>query len=167
MVKAENLPFRPCVGIMLFNREGRVWLGRRVPQWAGDGSRDMWQMPQGGIDEGETPIEAAMRELEEEIGSNDAEYIGEHPDWLNYDLPARALGVALGGKYRGQTQKWFAMRFLGEDSQINIDGHNGHPVEFDQWRWADLAEVAPLVVSFKRPIYESVVARFQHLSICD
>ena len=164
MTSGADLPYRACVGILLFNRSGKVWIGRRIAKWEGDGSQKMWQMPQGGIDEGETPIEAAMRELEEEIGTNQADIIGEHPDWLNYDLPQEVLGSALGGKYRGQTQKWFAMRFLGADDLIDISGANGHEVEFDQWRWGDIDELIDLVVSFKRPVYTRVVAHFKPLA---
>jgi len=142
---------------MLFNRENRVWIGRRIPKWDGDGSQKMWQMPQGGIDEGESPIEAALRELDEEIGTNHAELIGEYPDWLSYDLPRDLLGMALKGRYRGQTQKWFFMRYLGDDAQIRIDGENGHEIEFDQWRWAEIDELVPLVVDFKRHVYEQLV----------
>jgi putative (di)nucleoside polyphosphate hydrolase len=160
----SSLPYRPCVGIMLFNREGRVWIGRRIPKWDGDGSQRMWQMPQGGIDEGETPIEAGMRELAEEIGTNDCEYLAEAPGWHDYDLPEQALGVVLGGEYKGQTQKWLAMRFLGDDSVINISGSDQHEQEFDRWRWADINEVTDLVVSFKRPIYERIVAEFQRFA---
>ncbi len=164
MTSATDLPFRRCVGILLFNGSGKVWIGRRIAKWDTGGSQKMWQMPQGGIDKGETPVEAAMRELQEEIGTNHAELIGEYPDWLNYDLPKEVLGSALGGKYRGQTQKWFAMRFLGADDQIDISGANGHAVEFDQWRWGDINELIDLVVSFKRPVYTRVVAHFKPLA---
>ena len=163
MINAASLPYRACVGILLLNGSSKVWVGRRVAKWQGDGSKKMWQMPQGGIDEGESPAEAALRELDEETGTNQAQIIAEHPDWLNYDLPQGALGTALGGKFRGQTQKWFAMRFSGEDSAIDISGKNGHEIEFDQWRWADMDELAGLVVPFKRPVYERVVAHFKPL----
>ncbi len=161
MIDAKDLPYRQCVGVMLLNEKNQVWIGRRVAKWKGDGSQKLWQMPQGGIDKGETPLIAAMRELEEEIGTNNAELIGEYPEWLNYDLPGALQGAALGGRYRGQTQKWFAMRYLGDDRQINIDGFNGHDVEFDQWRWGEIDEVVPLVVSFKRQVYEQVVTHFK------
>ncbi len=164
MTSGSDLPYRKCVGIMLFDHAGRVWVGRRIPKWDGDGSQRMWQMPQGGIDEGESPLQAAQRELEEEIGTNNAELLGEHPQWLSYDLPEQALGTALGGRFRGQTQKWFAMRFLGHDSEINIDGHNGHEVEFDRWRWVDISDLTRLVVSFKRPVYEKVCREFRRFS---
>ncbi len=164
MSSNQQLPYRPCVGIMLFNDAGKVWIGRRIPKWAGDGSQKMWQMPQGGIDAGETPLEAARRELDEETGIREVQLLAEYPDWLNYDLPTEVVGVALGGKYRGQTQKWFAMRFSGEDRQICIDGSNGHEVEFDQWRWSDPDDVLDLVVPFKREVYRQVIHRFKDLS---
>ena len=163
MAVVADLPYRKCVGIMLFNEAGKVWIGRRVAKWDGDGSQSLWQMPQGGIDEGETAREAAMRELEEETGTNKAKIIGEHGNWLNYDLPQEALGIALKGQYRGQTQKWFAMRFLGHDADINIDGFDGHEIEFDQWRWGDIDDLCDLVVPFKRSVYEQVVIAFRPL----
>ena len=157
----KDMPYRKCVGVMLLNHKDQVWIGRRIAKWEGDGSQKLWQMPQGGIDEGETPLVAAMRELEEEIGTNEAELIGEVPGWLNYDLPDELQGAALGGRFRGQTQKWFVMRYLGEDQHINIDGFNGHAIEFDQWRWGEVDELVPLIVSFKRHIYEQVTAYFK------
>ncbi|MCF6199346.1 MAG: RNA pyrophosphohydrolase [Hyphomicrobiaceae bacterium] len=163
MTHAKDLPYRQCVGVMLLNKKNQVWIGRRIAKWKGDGSQKLWQMPQGGIDKGETPLIAAMRELEEEIGTNNGELIGEHPQWLNYDLPSDVQGAALGGRFRGQTQKWFAMRYQGEDRDINIDGLNGHDIEFDQWRWAEIDELVPLVVSFKRHVYEQVSAHFKSL----
>ncbi len=165
MKQKKELPYRKCVGIFLLNDAGKVWVGRRVSKWDGDGSQNMWQMPQGGIDEGETPLEAALRELEEEIGTNEAQVLEEHSQWLKYNLPRDVLGTALGGKYQGQIQKWFAMRFLGEEGQIDISGKNGHEVEFDAWRWCDVDELTGLVVPFKRAVYERVVAQFEPLSI--
>lgn len=158
------LPYRPCVGIMLFNPYGLVWIGRRLPKWAGDRSAYIWQMPQGGIDKGEAPRDAALRELEEETGIRNAEILAEFPGWLTYDLPPELLGVALKGKYGGQQQKWFAMRMSGPDSQINIRPRRGQKAEFDQWRWAAIDELAGLIVSFKKPVYEKVVAEFRHLA---
>lgn len=163
-MNSQQLPYRRCVGILLLNAERRVWIGRRVPKWDSEaGSARLWQMPQGGIDDGEEPREAALRELEEEVGTRNVEILAEHPQWLTYDLPKEALGIALKGKYRGQTQKWFALRFLGRDGDFNIDGHNGHEVEFDAWRWADSEEVPQLVVPFKRDVYEQVFAAFAPL----
>jgi putative (di)nucleoside polyphosphate hydrolase len=160
---AQSLPYRQCVGIMLLNKDGRVWTGRRIAKWSGDQSALVWQMPQGGIDKGEEPAEAAIRELREETGVTSADVIAEIPQWLTYDLPDSLLGVALKGKYRGQRQRWFAMRFWGDDSEINIRPRNGK-AEFDRWRWRDMAELPDLIVPFKRPIYQTVVERFAYLS---
>ena len=159
-----RLPYRPCVGVMLLNEAGKVWVGRRIPQWDGDGSSHMWQMPQGGIDEGETPLQAGLRELEEETGVNDCQFLAEYPGWLKYDLPEKALGKALGGKYRGQKQKWLAMRFLGDESDIDISGHNGMPPEFDQWKWVAIDALADLVVPFKAHIYRQLASHFLPLT---
>ncbi len=158
------MPYRPCVGIMLINREGLVWAGRRLPKWSGDRSAYIWQMPQGGIEKGELPQEAAFRELEEETGVTSVELVGQIPRWLSYDLPTELLGVALKGKYRGQRQRWFAMRFLGDDSEIDIAPRNGNKAEFDRWRWRRAEELSRLAVPFKRPIYQAVVAEFAHLA---
>ena len=117
-----------------------------------------WQLPQGGIDADEDPRAAVLRELAEEIGTDRAEIIGEHPEWLTYDLPPDLVGVALGGRYRGQRQRWFALRFTGDDSDIRLD-LDPHP-EFDAWRWAELAELPALAVDFKRPIYEVLALAF-------
>ena len=161
---AIDMPYRPCVGIMLFNAYGQVWIGRRLPKWANDRSAHFWQMPQGGIDPGEAPVKAAFRELHEETNVKNAELIGEIPGWLSYDLPAELLGVALKGKYRGQRQRWFAMRFLGDDSEIDIRPRRGLKAEFDAWRWESIDNVAKLIVPFKRAIYEDVVKGFRHLA---
>jgi putative (di)nucleoside polyphosphate hydrolase len=167
-----DLPYRPCVGIMLLNASGQVWLGRRKPKWLGDAQAaawqlpadGMWQMPQGGVAPFEEPAQAAIRELEEETAVRTADIIGEVPDWLTYDLPENLLGVALKGRYRGQRQRWFAMRFSGTDDEINIAGRNGLKAEFDAWRWADMADVPRLIVPFKREIYQNVVKAFAHLA---
>ena len=151
-----DLPYRLNVGAALFNAAGRVFVGRRAdlpPDMA-----HVWQLPQGGIDEGEDPRAAVLRELAEEIGTADADIIGEHPDLLQYDLPPHLVGRAFGGRYRGQRQRWFALRFRGEDADIRLDAHV-HP-EFTAWRWADLAELPSLAVDFKRPIYEIVAQAF-------
>lgn len=160
---SHELPYRTCVGIMLLNQEGKVWTGRRLPKWAGDKSAYIWQMPQGGIMKGEKPVEAAYRELAEETGVSSADVVAEIPQWLTYDLPEPLLGVALKGKYRGQRQRWFAMRFWGDDSEINIQPCGGK-AEFDRWRWRDMAELPELIVPFKRPIYQAVVERFAYLA---
>ena len=155
-----ELPYRPCVGIMLINRDGLVWVGRRLPKWVGDRSGYIWQMPQGGIAGGEPARTAALRELEEETAVRSVEIIAEAPGWLSYDLPTELLGVALKGRYRGQRQKWFAMRFLGEDREIDISRRNGHKAEFDDWRWARTTELADLIMPFKRQVYRDVVSIF-------
>ncbi len=159
-----ELPYRPCVGIMLLNAYGQVWVGRRLPKWVNDRSAHFWQMPQGGIDSGEEPREAAVRELNEETNVSSAEVIGEIPGWLSYDLPHDLVGVALKGKYRGQRQRWFAMRFTGNDSEIDIRPRRGLKAEFDAWRWESIDNVAKLIVPFKRNIYEEVVEGFRHFA---
>jgi putative (di)nucleoside polyphosphate hydrolase len=156
-------PYRLNVGAVLFNRDGQVLVARRadVPNTGGpnaEGPVGGWQLPQGGIDEGEDPRIAVLRELAEEIGTSRAEIIGEHPDWLTYDLPAHLVGVALRGRYRGQRQRWFALRFTGQDADIRLD-LDPHP-EFDAWRWAELAELPGLAVAFKRPIYAVLAVSF-------
>jgi putative (di)nucleoside polyphosphate hydrolase len=154
--------YRPCVGVMLLNAQGLVWIGRRFQKQNDDGVGHWWQMPQGGIDAGEEPAAAAMRELEEETAVRSAEIIAEAPDWYNYDLPEHLIGHSWKGKYRGQTQKWFAMHFTGQDSEINL-APPGHKQEFNQWRWAKMTEMLDLIVPFKKPVYERVIAAFRHL----
>lgn len=157
-----NLPYRPNVGAVLFNAAGLILVARRADMPNAEGAPGGWQLPQGGMDEGEDPAVAVFRELEEEIGTARAEMLAEHPEWLNYDLPAELIGKALGGKYRGQTQKWFALRFLGQDSDIRLD-LDPHP-EFDAWRWARLAELPGMAVPFKRAIYERLAVDFSRFS---
>ena len=147
----SDLPYRPNVGALLFNPAGLVLVARRADLPNAEGAPGGWQLPQGGMDDGEDPAVAVLRELEEEVGTRNAVLLAEHPEWLRYDLPAHLIGVALGGRYRGQAQKWFAMRFLGEDSEIRLD-LDPHP-EFDAWRWARLAELPAMAVPFKRAIY--------------
>lgn len=159
----DALPFRTCVGIMLLNRDGLVWVGRRRPKWAGDHLAHIWQMPQGGIEKFEAPRMAALRELREETGVIHVDVLAEHSEWLTYELPQNLLGIALKGRYRGQRQKWFAMRFLGEDSDIDISPKAGTKAEFDTWRWAPIDSVPKLVVPFKREVYERVTSEFARL----
>jgi putative (di)nucleoside polyphosphate hydrolase len=157
-VDPETLPYRKCVGAMVFNADGRVFVGRRIVEEAGEA----WQMPQGGVDDGEDLRKAVLRELHEETGMKSVRVLEEAPDWFSYDLPREIVGIALKGKYRGQTQKWFALRFAGPDSEIDLKAH-GHP-EFDLWRWAGIDEVVGLIVPFKRGVYEQVVRQFRHLA---
>ncbi|HEY5299548.1 MAG TPA: RNA pyrophosphohydrolase [Acetobacteraceae bacterium] len=154
----EPLPYRPNVGAVLFNPAGLVFVARRADLPNAEGAPGGWQLPQGGIDADEDPRTAVLRELAEEIGTDRAEIIGEHPDWLSYDLPPALLGVALGGRFRGQHQRWFALRFIGADRDIHLDA-DPHS-EFDAWRWAALSELPGLAVDFKRPIYEVLVRSF-------
>ncbi|MFD2238638.1 RNA pyrophosphohydrolase [Aureimonas populi] len=162
----NNLPYRPCVGIMVLNVDGLVWVGKRlvVPKGEMDGALKLWQMPQGGIDEGEAPLPAARRELYEETGMRSVELLAETRGWIDYDLPPELVGVALKGRYRGQTQKWFAFRLTGPESEIAISPPpGGHEAEFEEWGWKTMDEVLDLVVPFKRSVYERVIAEFRHL----
>lgn len=163
----QTLPYRPCVGIMVLNRAGLVWAGHRIAAPDGEvgGTDRLWQMPQGGIDKGEEPLPAALRELYEETGMRSVSLLAEAPGWINYDLPADKLGIAFKGKYRGQTQKWFAFRFEGEESEIAINPPpGGHEAEFDRWAWRPMGELPELIVPFKRKVYDEVVAAFAHLA---
>jgi putative (di)nucleoside polyphosphate hydrolase len=163
-----DLPYRPNVGVALFNRDGLVFIGRRKKRRSGMAlvAGHEWQMPQGGIDKGESPLAAAQRELYEETNAANVSLIAEAPNWLSYDLPAEALVGRWKGRYRGQTQKWFAFRFLGDDSEIDIvsPGGGAFDPEFEAWRWAPLETLPALVVAFKRPVYEAVVEAFKALS---
>jgi putative (di)nucleoside polyphosphate hydrolase len=158
---SEDLPsYRACVGIMVLNRAGLVWVGRRPDMPAEpEGPGAWWQMPQGGIDANEDPAKAALRELEEETGIRTVEIIAQSPDWYTYDLPIELRPTAWGGRYRGQRQKWFAVRFMGADEEIALE-RPGHPQEFDRWRWAGIDELVSLIVPFKRAVYAQVVRDF-------
>ena len=153
-VPVEERGYRPCAGIMLLNPACEVWVGRRR-----DMTTHAWQMPQGGIDPGETAEAAALRELEEETGIAPAlaEIVAASRDWHQYDLPAEMLNNAWGGRYKGQRQRWYVMRFLGRDSDINIA--TDEP-EFSEWRWSPAAELPRHIVPFKRPLYEALIEEF-------
>ena len=159
-----QLPYRPCVGVMLLNREGLVFVGRRRSDAGSEHVADgyAWQMPQGGIDPGEDPYVAALRELYEETNVRSVTLLAEAPQWYAYDLPSVVAGRAWRGRYRGQTQKWFALRFTGDDSEIDIanPGGGGHDPEFIDWRWEPMKNLPALVVPFKRAVYERVVKEF-------
>jgi putative (di)nucleoside polyphosphate hydrolase len=164
----EAMPYRDCVGLAVFSRQGLVFIGRRKPDpWTEDRSEIAapWQMPQGGIDAGEEPYAAALRELYEETSIRSVELVAEAPGWIHYDLPDAALGIALQGKYRGQRQRWFALRFLGEETEIDIEhpGGGALPPEFDAWRWERLELLPDLIVPFKRQAYREVVEAFAGL----
>ncbi len=162
-----SLPYRPCVGIALFNPQGLVWVGNRSDEQAeGEGEGHWWQMPQGGLDEGEDPYKAALRELYEETSVRHVSLLKEATGWLTYDLPPELVGQSWGGRYRGQKQKWYALRFEGKDSEIDVlhPGGGKHKAEFSSWRWEKLARLPELIVPFKRKVYEEVVAAFQPLA---
>lgn len=163
-----DLPYRRCVGVALFDRSGRVFVGRRKAE-AGPEHVDhahSWQMPQGGIDPGEEPYAAALRELHEETNVRSVELMAEAPDWYSYDLPPAVIGKAWRGRYRGQTQRWFALRLTGAEEEIDIHspGQGRHKPEFDAWRWEEFARLPDLVIPFKRPVYERVVEAFGPLA---
>ena len=161
-VSVEDLPYRPCAGLMVFNRAGLAFIGRRAdgPEHIDDAHA--WQMPQGGIDPHEDPWLAALRELREETNITSVERLGEIDEWLSYDIPRALVGHAWNGKYRGQRQKWYAVRFTGEEREIDIEHPaHGHEPEFVDWRWERLENLADLVVPFKRKVYERVVAEFK------
>ncbi|MBW3096708.1 RNA pyrophosphohydrolase [Pseudohoeflea sp. DP4N28-3] len=165
-VAKDSLPYRPCVGIMVLNAKGKVWVGRRlsVGNSEAGGVPQLWQMPQGGIDPGEDHQAAARRELYEETGMRSISLLREAPDWISYDLPDHLIGVGLKGKYRGQRQRWFAYRFDGDESEIAINPPpDGHTPEFDAWKWAKMATLPDLVVGFKKQLYRQVVAAFTPL----
>lgn len=161
------MDYRQCVGTMVFNKQGQVLIGRRknkrlVEHVAPDFE---WQMPQGGIDEGEAPYAAALRELFEETNISSVKLLAEASDWYAYDLPVDTLRKSWKGRYRGQNQRWFAFLFLGNESEVNIHspGNGVHKPEFDAYRWEDIDRLPDLIIPFKRPVYEKVVAEFKPL----
>jgi len=158
----STLPYRPCAGVVVINADGLIWLGRRIGELVEREYEFRWQMPQGGIDADEDPRAAAIRELYEETSIRSVEVLAETKDWIKYELPPEAVGVALKGKFRGQRQKWFAMRFIGGEQEINLEPA-GHKPEFDAWRWATATETIESVVPFKRASYEAVLEEFRDL----
>ena len=161
MTRFEDLPYRRCVGLAVINRDGLVFVGRRIDGPEHVDMTHIWQMPQGGVDAGEDPYRCALRELHEETNIRSVERLGTIDDWLSYDIPREIVGQAWKGKYRGQTQKWFALRFTGTDSEIDV-AHpaGGHKPEFVEWRWEPMKNLPGLVVPFKRKVYERVVKEF-------
>ena len=161
-VVATDLPYRPCVGVMLINASGLIFAGQRIDGAAG--AATAWQMPQGGIDDDEKPKAAALRELGEETGvtADLVEFIAKTDDWVTYDLPADLVGKVWGGKFKGQRQKWFLYRYLGRDDQIDIA--TAHP-EFAHWKWISADEMLAAIVPFKRAVYDQVIRAFRaHLA---
>lgn len=154
MTDPTALPYRPAAGVMLLNRDGRVWVGQRL-----DSTLEAWQMPQGGLDPGEEPEEGALRELAEETGipRDKVEIVARCPEELYYDLPEDLVGKMWQGKWRGQRQTWFLMRFLGEDGDVNL---NTPEPEFRAWKWAEAAELPALIVPFKQGLYRNVLNAF-------
>jgi putative (di)nucleoside polyphosphate hydrolase len=156
-VNKAGTDYRPCVGIALFNHAGKIFLGKR----AGQTGEHAWQMPQGGIDDGEAPYAAAVRELREETNVTSVSLLAEAAGWMAYDLPPELIRASWRGAYRGQIQKWFAFRFEGNDAEIDIlNPAGGHRPEFEAWRWAELAETPDLIVPFKRDVYRQVANEF-------
>lgn len=162
MTLIDKRPYRPCAGLMVLNRAGLAFIGRRINGPEHVDNIHVWQLPQGGIDSGEDPWPAALRELQEETNITSVQRLGEIADWLTYDIPPEIAGHAWSGKYRGQIQKWFALRFTGDEREIDI-AHpaGGHKPEFLEWRWEPMHNLPGLVVPFKRKVYERVVAEFQ------
>jgi putative (di)nucleoside polyphosphate hydrolase len=157
----EKLPYRPCVGLMVLNRDGHAFIGRRISGPEHVDEVHVWQMPQGGIDEDEDAYAAALRELYEETNIRSVEKLGEMKEWLTYDIPRDIGTKAWKGKYRGQKQKWFALRFTGKDREIDVKNPGGgHEPEFIAWRWEPMKNLPGLIIPFKRPVYERVVKEF-------
>ena len=154
-INRESLLYRPCVGIALFNQEGKVFVGERID------TPNAWQMPQGGIDEGEDVKQAALRELKEEIGTDKAQIIKVADRKIRYELPDDLIAKLWNGKYRGQEQIWLAAKFTGIDSDIKLDAFE-HP-EFSSWQWVDIADTLDLIVPFKRNIYSQVIDMFSDI----
>ena len=165
MTKYKELSYRPCVGMMLLNRAGLVFIGRRTGGPEHVDAVHSWQMPQGGLDDGEDPYKAALRELREETSVHSVALLAESKEWYSYDLPSNVGRKAWKGKYRGQKQKWFALRFLGSDGEINVlQPVGGHKPEFVEWRWEKMERLPTLIIPFKRKVYEQVVKEFSRFS---
>jgi putative (di)nucleoside polyphosphate hydrolase len=161
----KDLPYRACVGVMVLDRVGHAFIGRRHNGPEHVDAAHAWQMPQGGVDPGEDPWAAALRELYEETNIRSVERLGEIERWLTYDIPPDLIGQAWDGKYRGQKQKWFALRFTGDEREIDpLHPPGGHDPEFQEWRWEPVANLPGLVVPFKREVYEQVVAEFSRFA---
>lgn len=154
-INEEMLPYRQCVGIALFNDENKVFVGERID------TPGAWQMPQGGVDKGETHEQTAYRELQEEIGTDKAKIIMQAPEQLRYDLPEDKITELWNGKYRGQEQTWFAMRFFGNEEDINLNAFN--PPEFSNWQWVKLEDTLDLIVPFKRELYQNLINIFKNI----
>lgn len=148
-----KLPYRPGVGLMILNSKLEVFVGRRI-----DSKAEAWQMPQGGIDDGENPEQAAMREMKEEIGTNNAKIIAKTKQWYKYDLPSYLITRLWNGRYRGQRQKWFLLQYLGCDEDINISHAYA---EFSHWKWVSIEDLSQIIVSFKKKLYISVIEEFR------
>jgi putative (di)nucleoside polyphosphate hydrolase len=164
MARYEDLPYRLCAGMMVLNRDGLVFVGRRFDGPEHVDANHPWQMPQGGVDPGEDPYPAALRELAEETNIVSVDLLAEAPEWFTYDLPREVVPHAWGGRYRGQKQKWYALRFTGRDSEIDVlHPPGGHEPEFSEWRWEPMRNLPGLIIPFKRKVYERVIAEFAHL----
>lgn len=154
--KISTLPYRPCVGIALFNHENKVFVGERID------TPGAWQMPQGGVDPGETPQQTALRELAEEVGTNNVEIIETAKQTICYDLPEPTRSRLWNGKYRGQEQTWVAARYKGKDHEINLNAFD--PPEFTNWQWIELERTIDLIVPFKKELYNKIIELFSHIS---
>ena len=165
MTRIQDLPYRRCVGLTVLNAKGDVFIGRRTGGPEHVDLTHQWQMPQGGIDPGEEPYDCALRELYEETNITSVERLGVIDEWLSYDIPEDILRQAWSGKYRGQRQKWFALRFTGDEREIDVTRPGGgkHKPEFLTWRWEKMENLPGLVVPFKRQVYERVVKEFSRL----
>lgn len=159
----ETLPFRDGVGMVLFNHRGQIWLGSRQPRWMAPDSATVWQMPQGGLNGRELPLEAAVRELREETGAASFVPVAELDRWLSFELPDHLIGLGLKGRYRGQRQLWFALRFTGEDSEFNLHRDDDPYPEFQSWMWVAPSEALSRIVSWKQDLYATVLDAFANV----